>query len=355
MIKVCVINPDFYRSSGVTTAIKKIYDSLKIYNVEFIFIASNNKLNNDEWIPKEKYYKYNIMSKNPFIVLKNLLKISLLVRKINVDIIHVHHRRIFIILKIFQYLFKSKIVYSANLSYKFNFLFWLFSPDNVIAVTKSVEENVIRTTRTLKSHISIIGNPTDFPVTIPNNYEGVNKNLAVCIARLEPVKGHEYLLKAWSILKNEGKNYELQIIGEGKLKCYLQELSLNLKINDLVSFVGYKNEINTIFEKCLFNLLVSQVEGQGIVTIEAAANLRASILTDVDGSRDCLPPNKKLYNGVKYGDIYILARTIDYWFSNPEKVFSEGVIFYEFHKSINSTNVIGKKYFEYYQNLRIKN
>ena len=141
---------------------------------------------------------------------------------------------------------------------------------------------------------------------IRSYYAIINKNEvcngAICIARLEKVKGHHNLIKAWSILKARGLNYTLTLVGEGSLHAELHDLIVNLGLENQIYFKGYTSDVELEIKKNMFAILVSEVEGQGIVTIESASVGRASILTDVDGSRDCLPPNRILPNGLPYGD-----------------------------------------------------
>lgn len=352
MIRVCVINPNYYRSSGVTVAIKSIFDSVRNKRIDTTFVTCSygNEIEDMDWIPHDKLTAFKLMSNNPFVLIFNVWMLSRWLNKNKIDVVHSHHRRIAALLSFFSFLFKAKILYTGALTYKFSFWFWLFCPTNVVAITQSVKENIKKTTKA--KNIRLIGNPTLFPASLSAMIKKEVFNRAVCIARLEKVKGHINLIKAWGILKERGYNYTLTLVGEGTLRAELYELITKLGLENQIYFKGYTSDVESEIKKNLFAILVSEIEGQGIVTIEAASAGRASILTDVDGSRDCLPSDRNLPNGLPYGDIVALANCIEYWFSHPDEVIKEGKIFFDFHKKHNSMQVIGEKYASIYQDLK---
>ena len=349
-MKVCVINPDLYRSSGVTVGIKRIHSTVLNYGVDNYFVICNDDFTKQDisWIPEGRLKIFNLMSLNPLILIKEIIRFSAWIDDSCFDVLHVHHRRLSLLLSLINYKKNIKVFYSANLTYGFNFLFWLLSPINVIAVTMSVFKNVRSTTRS--NNVKIIGNPTYFPCCVDSDVS-INMNQAVCVARLDSVKGHRNLIDAWSLLVKNGFLYRLIIVGEGDLEKDLRAQVNSLGLPEYIEFIGYSDNVLPFYLKSLFAILVSKVEGQGIVTIEAAAAGRASLLTDVDGSRDCLPDNRSLPNGIKYGDVESLAEAIKYWFDHPDEVLLEGRKFFEFHKKINSFEAIGRKYFNAYKNL----
>ena len=116
------------------------------------------------------------------------------------------------------------------------------------------------------------------------------RSRAVCIARLEPVKGHTYLLAAWKLLRDRGYHYELDLVGRGSLRTVLEAQAQRDGTHELIRFLGFNADVSSVIGQGLFAVLVSEVEGQGIVTLEAAAAGRPSLLTAVPGLIDLLPP-----------------------------------------------------------------
>ena len=58
------------------------------------------------------------------------------------------------------------------------------------------------------------------------------------IGRLIPMKGTDTLLRACALLKREGWKFEVVFLGSGPLLATLKELSRNLGIHEIVSFLG---------------------------------------------------------------------------------------------------------------------
>jgi hypothetical protein len=77
-------------------------------------------------------------------------------------------------------------------------------------------------------------------------------------------------------------------------------------------------------------------------------------LTDVDGSRDCLPRERKLPNGIPFGDSAALASALKAWLVDPETVGAEGQVFFEFLRRTNSAEAVGRLYAGAYREVLAK-
>jgi glycosyltransferase involved in cell wall biosynthesis len=215
------------------------------------------------------------------------------------------------------------------------------------AVTNSVAENIFEGTG--RRVLACISNPVEFPEASPAiDMERVSGR-AICIARLEPVKGHVHLLAAWKLLLDRGHRYSLDLVGEGTLFESLKSQIDRDSLSGLVRFVGFTSDVASVIGSSLFAVLASEMEGQGIVTLEAAALGRASLLTAIPGSIDLLPPGRQLPNGVAFGDVKALADALETWFANPVEVAEEGQRFFKFLKSSSDPNAIAAAYKEVYR------
>ncbi len=63
------------------------------------------------------------------------------------------------------------------------------------------------------------------------------------VGRVETQKGLGYLLKAFSIIVQEGCNAKLFIVGDGRQKTLLEDLSRHLAIDDQVVFTGFAEDV----------------------------------------------------------------------------------------------------------------
>lgn len=350
-IKVCVINPNYYRSSGVTIAIKRIYESSKnTLPIKWYFVnckfSSDSEINDYDWIPKDSLFGFSLMSNSPIKVLSSLFSLYIFLKREEIKILHVHHRRLVFLLGWLSKSLSISIIYTGQLTYKFNLLFYLSSVTKAVAITNSVKKNILKTTPW--KNIDIISNPAPFLDKCPEIPEYCY-NSVLCIARLDPVKNHENLLKAWSILEPVKNNYLLYLVGEGNLKKKLIALSNELKLGESVQFLGFHKNVTPIINKSLFLVLPSWVEGQPIAIIEGAGQGKATLLTNIEGSRDCIPKNINLPNLVNPSSPESLANALHFWLSNPKNVTHEGQLFYNYLKNKSSNHIVANEYYELYK------
>lgn len=126
------------------------------------------------------------------------------------------------------------------------------------------------------------------------------KKYILTIGRLEYQKGQWHLIKAFKKVKTEIKNTELLILGQGKLKDQLEELTQKLELEDSVKFLGYVENPHNILKKCDVFVFSSLAEGLGNVLLEALAFDRAIVSTDCDaGPREILAPDTQITKKTK--------------------------------------------------------
>lgn len=109
---------------------------------------------------------------------------------------------------------------------------------------------------------------------------------ALCIGRLTYYKGHEFLIRAMSLLKE--KQLTLSIVGTGEDAAKLKALAIKLGVNDQVRFLGHVDDttLNLLMQRCDFLVLpsIERTEAFGLVLLEAMRAGKACICTNVEGS-----------------------------------------------------------------------
>jgi glycosyltransferase involved in cell wall biosynthesis len=343
-VRVCVVNPNFYRSSGITVAVKTIYAATSALGIEQTFVSCNYGDGEEDtsWLPDGRATSFRLMDRNPVVLIKELCAFGAWIRRKGVSIVHVHHRRLAAILCACKSFLGCSIIYTGNLTYPFAAWFWPVKPDLATAVSDSVAHNMRHTTRV--RDIRLISNTTSFPEFSGLHPWGNVVVDAVCIGRLEPVKGHQHLIRAWALLRDQGFRAKLALVGEGSLRAQLQSQVNESALGELIEFRGFRTDVQSEILRSRFSVLTSQVEGQGIAVLEAAACCRASLVTDVDGLRDCMPPSGVLPNGVPFGNAIALASALKVWLSNSKVVEQEGQMFREFLRKTSSREVVGEQY-----------
>ncbi|EQB38106.1 MULTISPECIES: glycosyltransferase family 4 protein [Virgibacillus] len=140
-----------------------------------------------------------------------------------------------------------------------------------------------------EAKIVIALNGIDFTHHVECNYRKQDFGIAeddfvfLMVARLEEVKGHHFALEAFSeVLKSAG-NCHLMLAGEGALQQQLEKMVTELGITDHVHFLGYRNDIEHLYQLADVTLLTSLSESFPLVLLESAKVKTPVISTDVGG------------------------------------------------------------------------
>jgi len=346
-MKICVLHNNFYRSSGSAIVIRRIFESFEGHPVSFYFAGCRDQAwgghtaeQDTSWMPPGVYQEFNLMRTGPALA-SELARFANWLKKTGVQIVHAHHRRLAMLANLISPVTGIPVIYTGHNTFEWSRIFWLLAPKNTTGVSSSVVAYLRRATRA--RNVELIWNPLAFE---PMHAEPSTSDPAsvISVGRLEPVKGHVHLIEAWKILKNSGRRASLTIIGEGRLRADLAAKISADGLQDLVTLEHYKPNVQDYLRRSSFNVLVSETEGFPNVVVEAAAVGRASLVTDVDGSRDCISPNTNLPNLVPFGNPEVLARALAAWLDDPVKTRAEGRLFYDFLKNRCDTQVVRESY-----------
>lgn len=117
---------------------------------------------------------------------------------------------------------------------------------------------------------------------------GIPENIPVflSIGELNKNKNHIVVLNALSKLHD--KRFIYLICGRGTLKEYLEEKIKELRLNNNVKLLGYRNDITEILKIADLFIFPSKREGLPVSLIEAMAADLPAIASNVRGNRDLL-------------------------------------------------------------------
>lgn len=113
-----------------------------------------------------------------------------------------------------------------------------------------------------------------------------NDKVVGMISRIEPAKGHKYLLNAISILSSklaDFKNCKFIIVGSGSLLNNLQRKARKLNIHENVIFAGSRRDVERFYSIFDIFVLPSLEEPFGIVLLEAMRFAIPVVATKVGG------------------------------------------------------------------------
>lgn len=137
--------------------------------------------------------------------------------------------------------------------------------DKVVGVSLSVKKHLISINEIPESKGEVIYNP----VSIPKEFLKIDsdKFKIVYVGRLEVVKNVENLIKAFANLNST--NVHLTIVGDGRERNNLEELSAKLQAESKITFIGFSSEPSKYLSNANLFVLPSFSEGFGIAAAEA--------------------------------------------------------------------------------------
>jgi glycosyltransferase involved in cell wall biosynthesis len=105
------------------------------------------------------------------------------------------------------------------------------------------------------------------------------------IGRLAGAKAQPLILQAAARLQEQGRRFEIAIIGDGELRPHLERMIDDLDVGDVVKLVGWKSggEVRKELLRSRALLLPSFAEGLPVVIMEAFALGRPVITTKIAG------------------------------------------------------------------------
>jgi glycosyltransferase involved in cell wall biosynthesis len=91
------------------------------------------------------------------------------------------------------------------------------------------------------------------------------------VARLHPVKGHQYFLEAAKIVLEQHPEVRFVVAGDGPQRPVLEEMAGQLEITEQVFFTGFVSEVRPLMADLDLLVISSLWEGFGLTAVEAMA------------------------------------------------------------------------------------
>ena len=212
--------------------------------------------------------------------------LAMVIRQFRPHLIHTHDSRTLSSAVFLRSMgFKFRIVASRRVAYsiRHNPLWkfkYSFGADRIIAVSYYIRNLLIKD-GLLPNQIEVV---YDGANTVPpkRQYDrsmirkqlGVKKNEFVigCVGAFTSEKGHELLIRAFSLISNRKRQFRLVLVGDGPLLIQCQRLLRKLNLENSVTLTGFIVDLDEIFPA--FDLLIqpSLSEGLGSVVLSGMAH-----------------------------------------------------------------------------------
>ncbi|TOG57356.1 glycosyltransferase family 1 protein [Vibrio parahaemolyticus] len=188
-------------------------------------------------------------------------------------------------------------------------LFCRYFSDQLITVSEQDRELALKNNIAEERIMTTVHNGI-CPPKYPSCYRDFSKETfkLVMVARFSEQKDHFTLLQALSKLSSS--NWEIDLVGKGKLVGFYKSLAIDLGISEKVNFLGQRDDVEELLSKSDIFLLISNWEGYPISILEAMSYGLPVVASDVGGVRESVTHG---YNGclIPRGDVEYLKNTID--------------------------------------------
>lgn len=168
-----------------------------------------------------------------------------------------------------------------------------------VCVSRRVAEFSVQEGRIDETKVLVIPNGVDvkrFSNAPPTDLSkfGIpsHSKILLFVGRLDPQKGLEVLIAAWSRIVDEFPEWRLVIAGRGPSQNELMELVKDCEITGNVHLVGFVDEPAGLYRAADFFVLPSLWEGMPNAVLEAMAAGLPIVATDVEGIDELVQPER---------------------------------------------------------------
>ena len=163
--------------------------------------------------------------------------------------------------------------------------------DKVIAVSNFIKRRLIKT-GLISSKINLIYHGVDTNKFNERNLDSSIKTslgiksderVVMCVARLEPEKGIDHLIKSVPIVRSRGNHIKIVLVGDGSRRKEYEELSNRLDVQDAVLFLGSRGNVADLLSIADVFCLPSINEALSFAILEAMAEGKPVVATKVGG------------------------------------------------------------------------
>ena len=140
--------------------------------------------------------------------------------------------------------------------------------------------------------------------------------LIMAMSRLAEDKGLDHLIEAAAMLPQDQRRYRVLIAGDGPVRRRLEQLASDLGLSEVVTFLGFRQDISDLLAACDLVVLPSLREGLSIALLEAMAAGKPIIATSIGSNRE-VASQADMASLVPPGDAKALAEGIQRFARDP--------------------------------------
>lgn len=233
----------------------------------------------------------------------SIFPIRRLLKELKPDIVHTHAS---LSSRISARLYGNcKIIYTRHCAYPPSaFMKSIFGKLVGHIISKMLSDGVIAISEAVKENLTDTGVPEELITVMMNGVEQLKKlseeqktevrseynikegeKTVGIIGRIEPVKGHEYFMRAAKICRDKGMSIKFIIAGSGGIETDIKKMAVDLGIAENVIFTGFLKDVAPIVN--ILDIFVNAsygTEASSLSMLEAMSLGTPVIATDFGGN-----------------------------------------------------------------------
>jgi len=181
--------------------------------------------------------------------------------------------------------------------------------DRIIYMSRDMKDELLEHRFSEEKLINIANGVDSRHFKPPADPHAMTGNTICFVGRLETQKGLGYLLRACAKIIQDGCNAKLLVVGAGRQKELLEDLSKHLGIDEHVIFTGFAEDALPYYQQARLFVLPSLSEGMSSALLEAMSCGLAVIATGIGASDELIGAGLG-EKGLSRGQYRVAARGI---------------------------------------------
>lgn len=307
-MKLLLITYDITLVGGIERVINKLTNYLCEhfnYDIEIVSLNQNNlngynpyfqynsnikltflDLENKRYVTNNKFQSLLVILKNYCVYKKEVRR---LLERRKVDIVLTFHAPLSIVTILNKKYIHGKLIVTEHSEYengpdkigKILRRLLFKKADRVIVLTEESRNIYQKFTNNLR----VIPNPISFTT---EEYSSLSFKRVICAGRLEIEKGFDQIIRAFSMIHKENKDWVMDIFGEGSERNRLIDLINDLKLNHFVNIKPFSKDIKKEFLCSDIFVLPSRSEAFPLTLLEAMECGLPCLSFDLPGPREII-------------------------------------------------------------------
>lgn len=192
------------------------------------------------------------------------------------------------------------------------------------------KDYTISITKDIRKHNLLEGNKKAYVVYngVRNfddvHYDKDKENYFLCASQIGRAKGHDDVIRAFTVFHKNHNDWRLRIIGlgGGEFLEELKQMVRDAKLEEYVSFEGYKSNVTDYMRKAKALIVASHYEGFGRMTAEASFAGCMVIGRDTGGTHEIMEKT----GGIKFLNLEQLVEGMEKVATMTEDEYRESVL-----------------------------